>query len=209
MKPFELTPAQRQAWDDDGYLTVPNLFDAEEMELLLNIGRADKHLQENAHGPKDAEGMISRLWLTGELDEDIYSAFVRSPRVAGTMAELMGDEVYHYHHKMMLKEPRVGGAGSGHQDYGYWYHNGCLFPDMASCMIAVEPRPRRRTAACRSSAAPTRWAASSTAWRAPRRSGPGQGRPRAGASRVGLLRDGARHGVVLPRQPAPPQRPEP
>jgi ectoine hydroxylase-related dioxygenase (phytanoyl-CoA dioxygenase family) len=25
-----------------------------------------------------------------------------------------------------------------HQDYGYWYHNGCLFPLLASCLIAVD-----------------------------------------------------------------------
>jgi ectoine hydroxylase-related dioxygenase (phytanoyl-CoA dioxygenase family) len=39
---------------------------------------------------------------------------------------------------MILKEPRVGGAWTWHQDYGYWYNNGCLFPDMASCMFAVD-----------------------------------------------------------------------
>ena len=25
-----------------------------------------------------------------------------------------------------------------HQDYGYWYDNGCLYPDMASAFIAVD-----------------------------------------------------------------------
>jgi ectoine hydroxylase-related dioxygenase (phytanoyl-CoA dioxygenase family) len=54
------------------------------------------------------------------------------------MQNLLGDEVYHYHHKMMLKEPKIGGAWEWHQDYGYWYNNGCLFPDMASCLIAVD-----------------------------------------------------------------------
>jgi ectoine hydroxylase-related dioxygenase (phytanoyl-CoA dioxygenase family) len=39
---------------------------------------------------------------------------------------------------MMLKEPKVGGAWEWHQDYGYWYNNGCLFPDMGSCLIAVD-----------------------------------------------------------------------
>jgi ectoine hydroxylase-related dioxygenase (phytanoyl-CoA dioxygenase family) len=58
------------------------------------------------------------------------------------MERLLGDEVYHYHHKMMLKEPRVGGAWEWHQDYGYWYNNGCLFPDMASCLIAVDRATR-------------------------------------------------------------------
>ncbi len=39
---------------------------------------------------------------------------------------------------MMLKEPFVGGAWEWHQDYGYWYKNGCLLPHMASCLIAVD-----------------------------------------------------------------------
>jgi ectoine hydroxylase-related dioxygenase (phytanoyl-CoA dioxygenase family) len=44
--------------------------------------------------------------------------------------------------KMMLKEPRVGGAWEWHQDYGYWYNNGCLYPLLASCLIAVTPSNR-------------------------------------------------------------------
>jgi ectoine hydroxylase-related dioxygenase (phytanoyl-CoA dioxygenase family) len=43
---------------------------------------------------------------------------------------------------MNMKEPYVGGAWEWHQDYGYWYNNGCLFPDMASCMIAVDRATR-------------------------------------------------------------------
>ena len=54
------------------------------------------------------------------------------------MQQLLGGEVYHYHSKMMLKEARVGGAWEWHQDYGYWYNNGCLYPLMASCLIAVD-----------------------------------------------------------------------
>ena len=43
---------------------------------------------------------------------------------------------------MILKEPHVGGAWEWHQDYGYWYNNGCLFPDLASCLIAVDRATR-------------------------------------------------------------------
>jgi ectoine hydroxylase-related dioxygenase (phytanoyl-CoA dioxygenase family) len=43
---------------------------------------------------------------------------------------------------MILKEPLTGGAWEWHQDYGYWYDNGCLFPDLASCMIAVDRATR-------------------------------------------------------------------
>jgi ectoine hydroxylase-related dioxygenase (phytanoyl-CoA dioxygenase family) len=58
------------------------------------------------------------------------------------MEAVLGDEVYHYHHKMNMKEPFEGGAWEWHQDYGYWYNNGCLFPSMASCFIAVDQSTR-------------------------------------------------------------------
>jgi ectoine hydroxylase-related dioxygenase (phytanoyl-CoA dioxygenase family) len=52
---------------------------------------------------------------------------------------LLGEgEVCHFHSKLMQKEPKVGGAWEVHQDYGYWYKNGFLFPDaMLSVMIAL------------------------------------------------------------------------
>ena len=63
----------------------------------------------------------------------------RSQKVAGTMQALLGgDEIYHYHSKLMMKEARTGGAHVWHQDYGYWYNNGCLFPDMGSAFIPVD-----------------------------------------------------------------------
>jgi ectoine hydroxylase-related dioxygenase (phytanoyl-CoA dioxygenase family) len=59
-------------------------------------------------------------------------------RIVEPLEQILGGEVYHYHHKMMLKEPFVGGSWEWHQDYGYWYSNSCLFPYMASCLIAVD-----------------------------------------------------------------------
>ncbi len=32
----------------------------------------------------------------------------------------------------------MGGAWEWHQDYGYWYNNGCLLPDMASCLMGID-----------------------------------------------------------------------
>jgi len=41
-----------------------------------------------------------------------------------------------------MKQTREGGAWEWHQDYGYWYHNGCLFPHLVSCMIALDRTDR-------------------------------------------------------------------
>ena len=42
----------------------------------------------------------------------------------------------------MKKDPRVGGAWEWHQDYGYWYNDGFLYPDMLSAMTALTPANR-------------------------------------------------------------------
>ncbi|MCA9177522.1 MAG: phytanoyl-CoA dioxygenase family protein [Planctomycetales bacterium] len=134
---------QLRAFQQDGYVIVRQLFDPEEMRGLLAHAKGDRQLASESYVRKDGEGAETRLALRNDLDDESpYTAVVRSQRVAGAMAELLGDEVYHYHHKMMLKEPRVGGAWEWHQDYGYWYNFGCLFPDMASCLIAVDRATR-------------------------------------------------------------------
>ncbi len=74
---------------------------------------------------------------------------------------LLGGPVYHYQSKLTAKEPEVGGAWEWHQDYGYWYYNGCLRPDLLSVMVALD-KTTARTAACRSPPARTSSAASTT-----------------------------------------------
>jgi ectoine hydroxylase len=138
MNGLRLTDADVARFHADGYLLVGGLLDEEETDLLRAIARADHELAESAVGRKDGQGGVVKLALRNELRGDIYGAIVRSRRVVGAMERLLGGEVYHYHHKMILKEALVGGAWEWHQDYGYWYSNGCLFPDMASCFIAVD-----------------------------------------------------------------------
>ena len=139
-RPSSCPPSQKLSrFNQDGYLLAHGLFNREEMATLQEIAQRDRWLSDKATERSDAEGGSTKLALSTELDPHrMYSAIVRSPRVADTMEALLGDEVYHYHHKMMLKEARIGGAWEWHQDYGYWYQRGCLYPDMGSCLIAVD-----------------------------------------------------------------------
>jgi len=127
---------------EDGFVTVERLFDGEEIDLLRKVARADRQMVAGAASRRDGQGGVIQLALSNEVGADLYSAIVRCRRIVDNMERLLGGEVYHYHHKMILKEPLVGGAWEWHQDYGYWYDNGCLFPDMASCMIAVDRATR-------------------------------------------------------------------
>ena len=133
-----LTAQEIAQYHADGYYIARSLFDAEEMKMLIEAAKADRDF-DKAPTRKDSQGMASKLRLKNFAEDDIYSLFVCSRRIVDNMELLLGDEVYHWHHKMMLKEPRVGGAWEWHQDYGYWYvNNHCLYPDMASCAIAVD-----------------------------------------------------------------------
>jgi ectoine hydroxylase-related dioxygenase (phytanoyl-CoA dioxygenase family) len=123
---------------ETGCLKVPGLFSPEEARLLEQIARADHEIEQAATSRSDAAGGQTVLAVRDQLHDDIYSAIARSARVVRSMESLMGEEVYHYHHKLMLKEPRIGGAWEWHQDYGYWYNYGCLYPAMASCYIAID-----------------------------------------------------------------------
>ena len=129
----------KQQFERDGYLIARGLFAGDEMEQLIRVTKGDASHVNDVGASQDASGTKSKLRLRNFLEDDISSAFVASQRVVDNAEFLLGDEVYHFHHKMMLKEPRVGGAWEWHQDYGYWYKsNHCLYPDMLSCAIAVD-----------------------------------------------------------------------
>ena len=137
-----LTAEQAAVFQQDGYLFVKDLYEAEEIELLRKISKADSQLVKDSIDRLDSQSGNTKLTLRNDLSDDIYSAYARGERMVGAVEQLLEGEVYHYHHKMTIKEPFVGGAWEWHQDYGYWYNNGCLFPYMASCMIAVDKATR-------------------------------------------------------------------
>lgn len=138
MPATKFSPSEVAQYHETGYVLVPKLFDAQEMDILLKYAKNDQALVAGASGRRDATGQITKLTLWNQAGDDLYGMFSRSPRIVDRMEQILGGEVYHYHTKMMLKEPFVGGAWEWHQDYGYWYHNGCLYPLLASCLIAVD-----------------------------------------------------------------------
>ena len=136
-----LTDEQARRYEEDGYVILKSLFDREEIDLLLKKARSDPDFN-SALERKDEKGNITRLKLWNHPPDNLYGLFPRSKRMVGIAERLLGGEVYHYHSKMKLKEPRVGGAWEWHQDYGYWYNNAVLYPLLVSVMIGLDPATR-------------------------------------------------------------------
>lgn len=126
----------------EGYYVARSLFDREEIDLLRRAAKEDRALDEHAFGRADGAGGSVRLTLWNHPGDDIYGMFARCPRIVDSVAQLLEDEPYHYHSKMIMKQARTGGAWEWHQDYGYWYENGVLWPNLCSVFIAVDPATR-------------------------------------------------------------------
>ena len=137
-----ITPGQLADFNRDGFIVISSLFDHEEIELLRSTAHADRELDNHSFARADGEGGKVRLSLWNHPGDSIYGMFARCRKMVDAAEALLGDEVYHYHSKMILKDPRIGGAWTWHQDYGYWYQNGLLYPDLVSVFIAVDRATR-------------------------------------------------------------------
>ncbi|NEP50179.1 MAG: phytanoyl-CoA dioxygenase family protein [Moorea sp. SIO3C2] len=53
------------------------------------------------------------------------------------MELILGEECYHYHSKIVYKPPYDDTCVDWHQGYIYWYAEGCLYPKLVSCTMAI------------------------------------------------------------------------
>jgi ectoine hydroxylase len=129
-------------YQQNGFVLEKGMFNAEEIDLLRRAAKEDRQLDQHSFGRGDGEGGTVRLSLWNHPGDTLYGMFARCETIVNSAEKLLEGEVYHYHSKMIMKDAKVGGAWAWHQDYGYWYQNGVLFPLLCSASIAVDPATR-------------------------------------------------------------------
>ena len=132
-----------KTYEADGFVIARGMFSGEEIGLLRRAAKEDRQLDQHSFGKGDGEGGTVRLSLWNHPGDTIYGMFARCESIVNSAEKILGGEVYHYHSKMIMKDAKVGGAWAWHQDYGYWYQNGVLFPLLTSAFIAVDPATRQ------------------------------------------------------------------
>lgn len=135
----QFTEADKKAYDEDGYVIIKNFFSTEEVDLIYQTSVQDNVISRKSFDFNDSKGLRTKLALWYTPQDDVYGLYSRCERMVNAVEMILGGAPAHYHSKLMQKEPRVGGAWEWHQDYGYWYNNGFLFPDMVSVMLALTP----------------------------------------------------------------------
>jgi hypothetical protein len=134
-----LSQHQADEYHARGFTLARGFYSPDEIALLSRAAKEDNELDRRSFGRADGEGGVVRLSLWNHPGDGVYGMFARCEKIVRSVERLLGGEVYHYHSKMILKDAKVGGAWTWHQDYGYWYQNGILQPLLASVFIAVDP----------------------------------------------------------------------
>ena len=140
--PSTLNVAQTAEFNDKGFTYARGLFAPDEVKLLTDAMEQDPAVRSSILDRRDGEGRSTRIALWNRAGDSVYGLAARCQRMVDTSAALLGGPVYHYQSKLTAKEPEVGGAWEWHQDYGYWYYNGCIRPDLLSIMVALDKTTR-------------------------------------------------------------------
>lgn len=122
----------------DGFVLAEGMFSQDEVDVMLVAVEQSQRVAQTTWSATDSEGRSSKISLWMDIADDVLGLVSTHPRIVNSLRVLMGEDVYHWHSKVMLKLAREGGAWEWHQDYGYWYHDGCPYPRLVSAMIALD-----------------------------------------------------------------------
>ena len=94
-------------YNEDGYFFERELFSSEEINLLAETARNDHAMDKSSSSMDDGEGNDVRLSLWNHPGNGIYGMIARCERIVNRVEQLLDDEAYHYHSKMILKDAKV------------------------------------------------------------------------------------------------------
>ncbi len=128
-----------EAYRRDGFVRVPEFFDATELEPLLDADREDPTVRGSLYGMVDNDGAPHPICIWTELGDDIIGIVPRMKRMVEATEALLEEPCYHWHSKITVKPPGCDARIDWHQDFASWYDDGVPFPKLLTVGIAVEP----------------------------------------------------------------------
>ena len=135
---INLNEEDKKNFNHDGYIIKKGLFNAKEIENIMKALESDPLIKEHMFDRDDSDGNSTLSVQWNNPGNSSYGVGARLHKVVNIVEQLLEEEVYHWHSKVTAKAAREGGAWEWHQDYGYWYNHGCLYPKMMSVMVAID-----------------------------------------------------------------------
>jgi ectoine hydroxylase len=139
---MNLTQAQIDEYDRNGFLILPDVFTPKEIDVLIT--ELVRVTQQDVDGiNRENNGDLRSVYRVHKPASPTYSAYfekyVTMPRVAEPAMNLLGNEdVYVFQTKCNMKQSFHGGIFQWHQDYGHWQHDGIPGPNMVTSLLMLE-----------------------------------------------------------------------
>lgn len=132
-----LSPSQIARFHQDGFLIVKGLFDPDEVAPLKEVCDNPTALNDTRLSVNDLAGRSYSASIWSELSDDYIGTLPRMARIVDGVEALLSEECYHWHSKIVTKKPGDGRV-EWHTAYETWYEDGCLYPSLIGCSIALD-----------------------------------------------------------------------
>jgi ectoine hydroxylase len=131
---MRLSPDQLKAFDELGYLVMPECFSEAEVALLRSEAEAI-YATDRKEVWREKSG-APRTAFAAHTYNDAFALLGRHPRLIEPLEQLFGEPVYMHQFKINAKAPFDGELWQWHQDYGTWARDDGM-PEARAMNIAV------------------------------------------------------------------------
>jgi ectoine hydroxylase len=131
---MRLTEAQMKQFQEEGWLFLPELFSAEEVEVLREESAAV--LSSNRPEIWREKSGAPRTAFAAHTYNDAFALLGRHPRLIEPVEQVFGEKLYMHQYKINAKAKFDGDVWQWHQDYGTWLRDDGM-PEPRAMNIAV------------------------------------------------------------------------
>ena len=131
---MRLTEAQMKQFQEEGWLFLPELFAAEEIEVLREESAAV--LSSNRPEIWREKSGAPRTAFAAHTYTEAFALLGRHPRLIEPVEQVFGEKLYMHQYKINAKAKFDGDVWQWHQDYGTWLRDDGM-PEPRAMNIAV------------------------------------------------------------------------
>lgn len=151
-----LNDEQRASLAEQGFVSLPALFNAEEVESLRAAADA-LVLQHGDNVIAEDDAPIVRMVFGAHLEDDTFARLARHPRIIHPVEQALGEPVHLFQSRLNVKTGFSGAGWAWHQDFNQWYRQdgmrtpraiiaGVFLDDVNACNgpLMMIPRSQQR-----------------------------------------------------------------
>jgi ectoine hydroxylase len=132
---MQLTTAQREQFEREGYLFFPSLFSRQEIKVLTDAVPA-LYAQRRPENVREKGSDAVRTNFAAHMYSTPYAKLARHPRMVDPITNLFGEDVYMHQFKINGKMAFEGDVWQWHQDYGTWANDDQM-PSARAMNVAI------------------------------------------------------------------------